>query len=102
MKEIGNSPYDTAAPAFEDHRGMPPGVPEAIRSAIWAAVGAPDGRRVLDLGAGTGRIGRAFVAAGDAYVGVDASLGMLAAFAAQQRETGGPAARRPFFFAVLM
>ena len=37
--------------------------------------------RLLDLGAGTGRIGRPFVAAGDDYVGVDLSLGMLREFA---------------------
>src|SRR6185436_13046714 len=36
--------------------------------------------RVLDLGAGTGRIGWPFVAAGDDYVGADLSFGMLQAF----------------------
>ena len=36
--------------------------------------------RLLDLGAGTGRIGWPFVAAGDDYVGVDLSLGMLREF----------------------
>ena len=36
--------------------------------------------RLLDVGAGTGRIGWPFVAAGDDYVGVDLSLGMLREF----------------------
>jgi SAM-dependent methyltransferase len=39
--------------------------------------------RLLDLGAGTGRIGWPFVAAGDDYVGVDLSFGMLRAFVAR-------------------
>jgi len=37
---------------------------------------------VLDLGAGTGRIGRAFVEAGDLYTGVDLSFEMLRKFGA--------------------
>ena len=36
--------------------------------------------RLLDLGAGTGRIGWPFAAAGDDYVGVDLSFAMLRAF----------------------
>lgn len=35
----------------------------------------------MDLGAGTGRFGRAFVEAGDRYIGVDISRPMLAEFA---------------------
>jgi predicted TPR repeat methyltransferase len=70
------SAYDTAAPAFDRHRALPDGVPQAIRAAVVAATGAPS-PRLLDLGAGAGRIGRPFVAAGDDYVGIDLSLGML-------------------------
>jgi SAM-dependent methyltransferase len=55
-------------------------VPSAVRAAVLAAVAAP-APRLLDLGAGTGRIGRPFVAAGDEYVGIDLSLGMLREFA---------------------
>jgi len=78
------SPYDAAAPAFDRHRALPDGVPQAIRSAILAAaeVASP---RLLDLGAGTGRIGEPFVAAGDDYVAVDLSLGMLREFACRGR-----------------
>jgi ubiquinone/menaquinone biosynthesis C-methylase UbiE len=75
-----NSPFDSTASTFERHRSFPKGVPEAIRSAIWSAAGLSAPARVLDVGAGTGRIGRAFVAAGDNYVGVDTSLSMLQEF----------------------
>ncbi len=75
------SAYDNAAPAFERLRALPDGVPQAVRAAILAALAVPS-PRLLDLGAGTGRIGRAFVEAGDAYVGIDLSGGMLQAFAA--------------------
>jgi SAM-dependent methyltransferase len=71
--------YDTAAPTFERHRALPDGVPEAIRAAVREAVDAPS-PRLLDLGAGTGRIGIPFVAARDDYVGVDLSFGMLCEF----------------------
>jgi ubiquinone/menaquinone biosynthesis C-methylase UbiE len=72
--------FDAFAPTFERYRALPRGVPEAIRSAILEATRKPPPARVLDLGAGTGRIGKAFVAADDFYVGVDSSLGMLQEF----------------------
>jgi len=80
------SGYDAAAPDFDRHRMLPGGVPEAIRAAVLAAVGttsrdATSRPHLLDLGAGSGRIGRAFVKARDDYVGADLSLGMLQAFA---------------------
>lgn len=75
-----SSAFDAAAPRFDRYRALPVGVPEAIRAAVLAGVKIPS-PRLLDLGAGTGRIGRAFVAAGDDYVGVDLSLGMLREFA---------------------
>src|SRR3954469_17900523 len=73
------SVYDVAAPSFERHRALPDGVPEAIRALVLEAVDAAS-PRLLDLGAGTGRIGIAFVAARDDYVGVDLSFGMLSEF----------------------
>jgi ubiquinone/menaquinone biosynthesis C-methylase UbiE len=76
------SGFDAAAARFDRHRALPDGVPQAIRAAVLGAVAAPSAR-LLDLGAGTGRIGRAFVAADDEYVGIDLSLGMLNAFAAR-------------------
>lgn len=82
-----NSTFDATATRFEQYRALPVGVPEAIRQAIWQSTGAPPSARVLDLGAGSGRIGRAFVEAGDSYVGADFSLPMLREFRA--RRTAG-------------
>ena len=73
------SVYDVAAPTFERHRALPDGVAEAIRAAVLGAVDASP-PRLLDLGAGTGRIGIPFIAARDDYVGVDLSFGMLSEF----------------------
>jgi SAM-dependent methyltransferase len=77
--------------SFDRHRALPEGAVQAIRAAVLAAIDAPR-PRLLDLGAGTGRIGWPFVAAGDDYVGVDLSFGMLRAF--RQRIGGGGAAPR--------
>jgi ubiquinone/menaquinone biosynthesis C-methylase UbiE len=71
--------YDETAPTFDRHRALPEGTVEAIRGAVLAAIDTPQ-PRLLDLGAGTGRIGWPFAAAGDDYVGVDLSLSMLRAF----------------------
>jgi ubiquinone/menaquinone biosynthesis C-methylase UbiE len=71
--------FDSVAATFERHRALPDGAPEAIRAAVLNAVEAAS-PRLLDLGAGTGRIGIPFVAAGDNYVGVDLSFGMLSEF----------------------
>jgi ubiquinone/menaquinone biosynthesis C-methylase UbiE len=61
---------------------MSAGSLKAIHAAVLEVTPAPS-PRILDLGAGSGRIGRPFVDAGDDYVGVDLSLGMLRAFAAR-------------------
>src|SRR5205823_8435235 len=72
--------FDSSAATFDRYRALPTGVPEAIRTAIWKSTRNQRLERVLDLGAGTGRIGRAFVKANDFYVGVDASWAMLQEF----------------------
>lgn len=77
-----NSSFDRTATAFDRHRALPAGVAEAIRAAVWKTTGKSPKASVLDVGAGTGRIGRAFVEAGDFYVGVDLSWEMLREFAA--------------------
>jgi SAM-dependent methyltransferase len=76
------SVYDAAAAGFDRHRALPAEAAGAIRAAILAAAGVVR-PRLLDLGAGSGRLGRAFVAAGDDYVGVDSSRGMLEEFRRQ-------------------
>jgi ubiquinone/menaquinone biosynthesis C-methylase UbiE len=82
------SAYDAAAPTFERDRAIPADAAQSIRAAVLAAVDVPS-PCLLDLGAGSGRIGRPFVRAGDDYVGVDLSLGMLRAF--RERERNGTA-----------
>src|SRR3954454_4956735 len=96
------SVYDLAAPSFERHRALPDGVPEAIRAAVLEAIGASS-PRLLDLGAGTGRIGIPFIAARDDYVGVDLSFGMLSEFRHRAADSApaphlvqADAERRPF------
>jgi len=74
------SVYDTMAPDFDRRRALPDGVPETIRQTILRATTA-ERPRILDLGAGAGRVGRCFVRANDDYIGVDLSYGMLRAFA---------------------
>jgi ubiquinone/menaquinone biosynthesis C-methylase UbiE len=74
------SVYDGLAPSFDRLRPLPPGVPAAIRRAVLACTAAAR-PLLLDLGCGSGRVGTAFVDAGDQYVGVDLSLGMLLRFA---------------------
>src|SRR5256885_1435058 len=75
------SAYDVAAPNFDRYRALPSGVAHAIRVAVLACASASARPRLLDLGAGSGRTGWPFVAAGDDYVGVDLSSGMLREFA---------------------
>jgi ubiquinone/menaquinone biosynthesis C-methylase UbiE len=74
--------FDAAASNFESYRSLPTGVPEAIRQVTWDALGLVSPVRVLEIGAGTGRIGKAFAGMGDFYVGVDTSLAMLREFPA--------------------
>jgi SAM-dependent methyltransferase len=63
---------------------------------VIAAAGGVRRPRLLDIGAGSGRIGHIFVIAGDNYVGVDLSFGMLRAFLHRATCTSaspGPVAR---------
>lgn len=83
--------FDVVASAFDAHRAQPEGLAVSIRDAVWRVAGVGSGR-VLDVGAGTGRVGGAFHAAGDGYVGVDPSRGMLDRFVARADADHG---RRP-------
>jgi ubiquinone/menaquinone biosynthesis C-methylase UbiE len=84
--------YDAVAPSFDRHRALPDGVAEAIRAAVLAAIDTAR-PRLLDLGAGTGRIGWPFVKASDDYVGADLSFGMLQAFTRRLGQEDGAAPR---------
>jgi ubiquinone/menaquinone biosynthesis C-methylase UbiE len=102
------SVYDAMAPDFDRRRALPDGVAEAIRGTILRS-GLPRHPRLLDLGAGTGRVGWPFVLAGDDYIAVDLSHGMLRTFAERcpnTRLARADGARLPFqdaaFDAVLL
>jgi ubiquinone/menaquinone biosynthesis C-methylase UbiE len=84
------SSYDALAPRFERHRALPDDVAIAIRTTILGVLEQSPRPRLLDLGAGTGRVGRAFVDARDDYVGIDLSLGMLREFRHRAGQDGGP------------
>ncbi|MDO8874745.1 MAG: class I SAM-dependent methyltransferase [Pseudolabrys sp.] len=77
------SVYDAVAPQFDRHRALPDDAAVTVREAVLRAL--PPRPRLLDLGAGSGRIGWPFVAAHDDYVGVDLSFGMLQAFRQRER-----------------
>jgi SAM-dependent methyltransferase len=79
--------YDAAAATFDRGRPLAREVAEAIRGRI-VELAHPPFARILDLGAGSGRIGWPFVVARDDYVGADLSFGMLRTFAA--RDDVGP------------
>jgi ubiquinone/menaquinone biosynthesis C-methylase UbiE len=81
------STYDKIAPNFDRQRALPREVALSVRAAVLAALGHTPVPQILDLGAGSGRIGQVFVTAGDDYVGVDLAAGMLQIFAG--KETGG-------------
>jgi ubiquinone/menaquinone biosynthesis C-methylase UbiE len=74
------STFDPVASSFARYRELPGGVAEAVRAAMWSALRVPASSPVLDMGAGTGRFGKAFVGQNDAYVGVDLSREMLKEF----------------------
>ncbi|HKD37167.1 MAG TPA: tetratricopeptide repeat protein [Pirellulales bacterium] len=78
--------FDDFAPTFERRlvEELEYHVPEALREAVAPHLAEPPGRslEVLDLGCGTGLIGRQFRDVAARLVGVDLSQGMLAAAAA--------------------
>jgi ubiquinone/menaquinone biosynthesis C-methylase UbiE len=85
------SRFDPVASSFDRHRAFPDEVAQEIRKAILETVDAPARPRLLDIGAGTGRLGRSFVEAGDDYVAADLSLGMLREFMRKAHDGRRPA-----------
>jgi len=85
--------YDAVAPAFDLHRQIPETALQSIRAEVLHFFGQTSKPRLLDIGAGTGRIGLPFVVAGDDYVGVDLSFGMLHQFCQRTRQRSQPSPR---------
>ena len=75
-----SSAFDSTAATFDRYRALPAEAVSAIRKAIWDSTGKAQSAHVVEVGAGTGRIGNTFVEAGDRYIGVDISLPMLREF----------------------
>lgn len=78
-----SSAFDSTAATFDRYRALPNDALAAVRKAIWDSTGKALSSHVLEVGAGTGRIGSVFVEAGDSYVGADISLPMLREFRAR-------------------
>jgi SAM-dependent methyltransferase len=74
------TPFDGQAPQFDRRVGLPESDCRAIAAAVIALAGAGEGDRVLEIGAGTGMIGRWFLDHPVRYVGLDRSRGMLEVF----------------------
>jgi len=73
--------YDRAVSYYDATRGYPDGVPDQIRDAILAHVGADMSTQFLELAIGTGLIGVPFIEAGYRYIGADISAQMMAQIA---------------------
>src|SRR6478672_8835018 len=70
-RQLLSSSFGTAAAAYAEHR------PDYAEAAVrWALERAP-GRRVLDLGAGTGKLTAALVALGAEVIAVEPDPAML-------------------------
>jgi SAM-dependent methyltransferase len=72
--------FDDQASEFDRRVGMPEERCRAIAAAVLELVGARDGGLVVEIGAGTGMIGRWFLEHPTRYVGLDLSRGMLEVF----------------------
>ncbi|HEV3073650.1 MAG TPA: class I SAM-dependent methyltransferase, partial [Thermoanaerobaculia bacterium] len=77
--------FDGQAPEFDRRVGLPESDCRAIAAAVIALAGAGKGDRVLEIGAGTGMIGRWFLDHPVRYVGLDRSRGMLEVFRRRPR-----------------
>ncbi|MGI8554663.1 MAG: class I SAM-dependent methyltransferase [Dehalococcoidia bacterium] len=74
-------PFSSAvASRYDEFRVMPASVIDTIVERIAAAAGLEAEAQILELGCGTGRIGRPFLQRGYRYAGVDASVEMLKHF----------------------
>ena len=69
--------YDQAVAYYDETRALRPGVAARYRQAVRPYLAGHDKPRILELAIGTGLIGASFLAAGDSYVGVDISRGMM-------------------------
>jgi ubiquinone/menaquinone biosynthesis C-methylase UbiE len=74
--------FDRVAHLYDATRGLPDDVRDRIVDALLRALGGGPSLSILELGAGTGRIGRPLAAHGVSYTGIDISPAMLERFRA--------------------
>ena len=90
----GRSPtnrFDAQAARFDRRAGVPPAAAHQIAAAVLDGVGHSSAEKVvLELGAGTGEVGRHLAVLADIYAGVDLSAPMLAVFRAKLTSTPTP------------
>lgn len=72
--------FDPQAERFDRRAGLSDGVARQIARSVVDLAGLASGAGVLEIGAGTGEIGRWLVEAGLDYTGLDSSQGMLDQF----------------------
>src|SRR6202171_6022624 len=82
------SDFDLVAAEFERHRALTDLATQQITEAVLSLL-KPAKVNLLDLGAGTGRLGRAFFNAQVRYVGVDTSYAMLDRFRVNSKSRNG-------------
>lgn len=73
--------FDGQAEAYERRAALPGDVGRAVARSVLSLSGAGAGDLVLEVGAGTGLIGRHLVEGAPAYIGFDIAADMLAVFA---------------------
>jgi SAM-dependent methyltransferase len=78
--------FDRAAGYYDESRGFPPGVEELVADRVEEAVGPA--RRLLEVGAGTGRIALPLHRRGRRIVGADLSRPMLDRYLAKAAAQG--------------
>lgn len=74
------TPFDGQAADFDRRVGLPPADCRAIAAAVARFGADGPGERIVEIGAGTGMIGRWFLDHSVRYVGLDLSRGMLEEF----------------------
>jgi ubiquinone/menaquinone biosynthesis C-methylase UbiE len=82
------TPFDAQAAEFDRRAGLPEEDCRSIAAAVLSLAGVGDGELVVEIGAGTGIMGRWFLDHPVLYAGLDLSLGMLGVF--RQRAPGAP------------
>jgi ubiquinone/menaquinone biosynthesis C-methylase UbiE len=81
----GSVRFDRAADYYDETRGLPPGVDEQVAALIVETAGLDRSSRVLEIGAGTGRITLPLAPWVGEMHGIDLSRPMLAKMQAKKR-----------------